>query len=193
MTQSSTLVSIKKADTVLHIVYGEVYAPDMPDSQGEFMTEETVRATAYNFLQNYRIDKIDTNHDYKENGCMVVESFIVREGDPDFIVGAWVIAIYVSDPGIWSKIISNELNGLSISAMEVVSPNTTYIDVPKVNTGITASTNGHTHTFTVYFGDDGLYQGGMTDIVEGHRHVIHVGTTTEEAKEHVHRYAILKR
>ena len=42
---------IRKTDDELQIVYGEVYAPNVPDVHGEFMTPVEVRKMAHRFLQ----------------------------------------------------------------------------------------------------------------------------------------------
>lgn len=188
---AKTLVTIKKRDKALQIVYGEVYAPNTPDSQGEFMSENTVRATAYNFMQSHRNNKVDTNHDNVINGSIIVESFIAREGDLDFIVGAWVVAIYIPDTSIWEKVLSNELNGLSIEATEILSTEPLYLQLPRTIKGTTEETEGHSHSFIVNFNDEGLYKGGSTGSNNSHTHIILNGTVTEESDGHKHRYNIL--
>ena len=81
-------IQIKKLDQDEQIVFGEVYAPDFPDSQGDYMSAREIKKMAYNFLQKGNVSNIDTNHSQVPNGSRVVESFIAREGDPIFTPGA---------------------------------------------------------------------------------------------------------
>lgn len=185
------LVAIKKADDELQVVYGEVYVPNIPDAQGEFMTAETVRATAYNFLAKKRTDQVDTNHDNEVNGSIVVESFIARKGDPDFIEGSWVVGIFIPSEEIWQAVKNQELNGFSFEALEYTEDRTIDLEVPEVIQGETDSENGHTHSYFVRFDDNGAYLGGETDYQQGHRHIIKKGTVTEYANEHCHRYSFM--
>ena len=70
----------KFAQDEQQILYAEVFAPGMPDSQGDFMSAETIREMAYDFIPQDR-SNIDLNHS-QERAALVVESFIAREGDP---------------------------------------------------------------------------------------------------------------
>lgn len=185
-----TAITIKKADEDLQVVYGEVYTPDYPDAQGEFMTAETVRATAYRFMLNGRTSNVDTNHDNKLNGSVVVESFIARAGDPDFIENAWVVAIYVPDPELWAKILSNELNGLSFEAAQRLGDTPVEFEIPEFVEGDTDEYEAHTHTFKVRFSPTGEYLGGVTNVVNGHAHTIKRGVVTELSQGHAHRYSL---
>ena len=106
-----TECAIKKADDELQIVYAEVYAPNIPDSQGEFMQPTTIRKMAHSFLAKGFVNQIDTNHDNVTNGSYVVESFIARKNDPDFIEDSWVVGVHVPDSDLWAKIKKGELNG----------------------------------------------------------------------------------
>ena len=108
------IVEFKKSDTKQQIVFGEVYVPNRRDTDGNFMTAETIEKMAHDFLankRNYQISKApDGNLD---KGC-VVESFIAREGDPDFAAGSWVVGVHVPDAKIWKSIEAGELTGFSI-------------------------------------------------------------------------------
>ena len=89
--------SLRKCDEELQIVYGEVYAPGFPDSQGDFMTAESIREMAHEFMRKGLVDKIDLNHTQVESGCYVVESFIARDDDTVFIPNSWVLGVHVYD------------------------------------------------------------------------------------------------
>ena len=108
------VVDFKKSDAKKQIVFGEVYVPDRRDTDGNFMTAETIEKMAHDFLANKRNAEISKGHDgISDKGC-VVESFIAREGDPDFIAGSWVVGVHVPDVEIWKSIEDGKLTGFSI-------------------------------------------------------------------------------
>ena len=108
------IVEFKKSDDTKQIVYGEVYKPDVKDTDGNWMTRETIEKMAHDFMANLKNDQIDRNHTGLKDKGSVVESFIVRKGDPDFIEGAWVIGVHVPDKRVWQQIVKGELTGFSI-------------------------------------------------------------------------------
>ncbi|QXN72626.1 capsid maturation protease [Rhodobacter phage RcZahn] len=186
--------SIKKSDDELRIVWGEVYAPGFPDSQGDFMSADTVREMAYGFMKKQALNAIDTNHSRELNGSIIVESFIAREDDPLFIPGAWVIGVYVPDDTVWGMVKSGELNGFSIDGHGVRVEAVLEINMPEVLIGETdAGPDGHKHTFFVKFSVEGKFLGGETSRAEdGHYHVIKAGTCTEIAGDHSHRFSFVE-
>ena len=108
------IVAFKKSDAKKQIVFGEVYVPDTKDTDGNFMTAETIEKMAHDFLANNKNFQIDREHDGNTNKGCVVESFIVRKGDPDFIEGSWVVGVYVPDIEIWKSIEKGDITGFSI-------------------------------------------------------------------------------
>lgn len=116
-TKTSHIVDFKKSDAKKQIVYGEVYVPDRKDTDGNFMTAETIEKMAHDFLISARTSRISKSHDGKENAGCVVESFIARDGDPDFITGSWVVGVHVPDVNIWKSIEDGELTGFSIEGV----------------------------------------------------------------------------
>lgn len=105
--------------TEQQLVYGEVYIPMVPDTHGDYMTAENIEAMAQSFVASGRGASIDTEHDGKLNGSVVVESFIARKGDPDFTEGAWVLGVHVSDPALWQQIKAGEITGFSMAGRGV--------------------------------------------------------------------------
>lgn len=184
-------VRITKSDSELQVVYGEVYTPDVPDSQNEIMTKDVVRETAYRFMINKRLGQVDTNHDNEVNGSMIVESFIARDGDPDFIPHSWVVGVYIPDPELWERVKNQDLNGFSLEAIEYLEDCEIELEVPDTITGTTSEESGHTHTFYVRYDDEGNYLGGETNLVNGHQHIIKRGTVTEKSNSHEHRYSYI--
>ncbi len=186
--------SLKKSDEEQRIVWGEVYAPGFPDSQGDFMTEETIREMAYGFMKKQAMDAIDTNHNRVPNGSVIVESFIAREDDALFIPGSWVLGVHVPDDETWGLVKSGELNGFSIDGHGVRVEAVLEIDMPDILAGETdEGPDGHKHTFFVKFDEDGKFLGGETSRApDGHYHVIKMGTCTEDASGHSHRFSFVE-
>ena len=108
------VVEFKKSDDEKQIVYGEVYVPEQRDTDGNWMTAATIEKMAHDFMENLRNTHIDKNHDGKTDKGTVVESFIVRKGDPDYTEGAWVVGVHVPDKTIWGQVKKGELTGFSI-------------------------------------------------------------------------------
>lgn len=189
----SLYVSIKKADAYEQIVFAEVYAPDIPDTDNEYMTAEEIKKAAYNFVKEGRIFKVDTNHDNEENGSYVVESFIARKGDPDFIEGSWVVGIHIPDEKVWKQVMDGELNGFSLEAAVLKTPQEVEVEIPAFVHGGTSENDSHSHTFKVDFDvETGDFKGGVTDTVNGHFHTIKRGTITEDAEGHNHRFSYVE-
>ena len=116
------VVSFKKSDAAKRIVYGEVYAPNERDTDGNWMSAETIEKMAHGFMQELRLVNIDKNHDGETDKGVVVESFIARESDPDFTAGAWVAAVKVADAGTWAAIEKGEITGFSIEGRGELVP-----------------------------------------------------------------------
>jgi hypothetical protein len=106
--------AFKKADDELQVAYVEAYAPGVPDSQNDFMTSDEIRLMAWKFLLDGNTKNVDREHNNQQFGAGIVESFIARDGDPDFIAGAWGVGIHVADPITWSNIKTGYINGVSL-------------------------------------------------------------------------------
>lgn len=126
-----TLVSFAKADDEQQIVWGEVYVPwtgeGAPpkadrDTHGNWARPEEIQKMAYEFMRKQRINKIDKNHDEKVTGDYIVESFIAREGDPDFTPGAWVVGTKIVKAATWTQIKKGEITGYSIGGTALIIP-----------------------------------------------------------------------
>lgn len=182
----------KKADNEKQIVWAEVYVPNVPDSQGDFMTPDDIEYAAYNFMRAGNLMNIDINHDNRVFGAYVVESFIAREEDKIFIPGAWVVAVHIPDEEVWGMVKNGELNGFSLQALAVPVDEVLELDIPPTIQGVTSEDAGHVHKFTVHFDKDGKFLGGETDEVDGHRHKIVRGTVTEEVDGHKHKFSFVE-
>lgn len=192
-THDPSCIGIKKTDDEEQIVFGEVYAPGFPDSQGDFMTAETIKDMAYRFMANGFLAKIDTQHNREENGSYIVESFIARDDDPDFITGSWVVGVKIPDGAVWGLVKSGELNGFSLDGYGVRVATTIEVDMPDTLKGETTETEGHAHGFEVAFDEAGAFLGGFTTRApDGHRHMIKRGTVTEDTNGHNHRFSFVE-
>lgn len=187
---NSTLLARKSSDEDKQIVYGEVYAPNRPDAQGEFMTAEEIEKAAHKFLIDGRLDQIDVMHDnVVVEGCCVVESFIARPDDTVFIPGAWVVGVYVPDENLWKQIKAGDINGFSMEAFVQREERPVVLEIPPVVQGLTSKSEGHVHKFYVTYDAAGKFRGGTTDVVDGHSHQILAGTHTEVTLGHSHRFS----
>ncbi len=192
MKPTDTSIVLKKTDDEWQVVWGEVYAPMVPDSQGDFMTADEIRKALYAYMRSNRLGQIDVNHDNRLYGCWAVEMFIARDDDSIFIPGSWVAGVHIPSPDLWAKVKSGELNGFSMEILAVRSEATLEMVIPDVLTGLTEITDGHDHSFQVTFDDDGNFAGGQTNTVAGHSHPIRRGTATEEVNGHTHRFSYVE-
>jgi hypothetical protein len=189
---STNTAIFKSANEDERLVFAEVYAPMRPDTDGEYMDAEGIRKMAYQFMQDMGLDQVDSQHDNNlVDGCVVVESFIARKGDPTFIEGSWVVGMHVNNAEMWDKIKKGEINGFSIEAMVHKDTKNVEIDMPNTLAGSTlpSSTDKHVHSFSVAYDPAGNFIGGTTDTVDGHFHIIKRGTITETSNGHNHRFS----
>lgn len=174
------------------MIYGEVYAPNVPDAQGDWMTAEEIRKMAHAFVRKGAMNQIDVQHDetvVASRDLHIVESFIAQKGDPTFLEGAWVIGMHIPDDETWEKIKKHEINGFSMQAEVLAYEDEHELEVPHNLKGLTTKSEEHSHTFDVRYDDDMNFLGGTTDMVNGHFHLIRAGTHTEDAAGHRHRFS----
>lgn len=187
-------VPVKKSDNAKRIVWAEVYAPDRPDADGEFMRADEIEKMAYGFMKRMKLDAVDHQHSQNEDdaeGCVAVESFIARKGDPDFIEGAWVVGMYIGNDEMWEKVEKGEINGFSMEATVLKVPQEVELEIPPVLTGKTFKDgdSDHEHEFYVAYNEEGKFLGGRTSLhTDGHFHVIKSGTITEKSGDDQHRH-----
>ena len=198
--------NVKKTNEELRLAYSEVYAPNLKDTQGDFMTAEVIRIMAHDFLANALTDQVDVRHDNDTTReCYVVESFIARKGDETFIEDAWVVAVHIMDDELWEAVKSGEINGFSMQANVRVREKILEVDIPDdgilkgitdTPTGALEGEPGHKHSYTLRFSEVGDLLGGETDEAAGHTHQIRAATVTEpprnEPTGHVHRFSFLE-
>jgi hypothetical protein len=186
----AALVPSKDDDGYERLVFAEVLIPDTPNVYGDFHTAESVRQFAYTFMVNgFGLDVNHDNGDW-EGKLYVVESFIARQNDPDFVEGAWVVGMYIPDDELWGKVLRNELQGYSWEGY--VTSQEAVLKVPgiRARVGFTgpAVSDGHRHSFFVLLDDDGRPVMGGTSVDNGHAHDIYDHTVTESNLGHTHLY-----
>lgn len=183
---------IKKTDDEQRLVFAEVIIPGLIDTQGDMFSPAAVVKIAHKFLSGMLNMKIDVNHDNVERGSYVVESFIARDSDDQFIPGAWVVGVKV-DQDTWVKVKSGELNGFSIEFM-LSKADSIKVEIDsslfmRPIVGDTFAEKDHKHVYTIQLSDTGQIVKGVTNIVAGHSHTISNSSVTDFAVGHRHKFS----
>lgn len=175
------------------VVFAEVLIPETPNVYGDYWTRDAIREAAYMFAKTgYGID-IDHDNLDRTGQVYVVESFIARQNDPDFIEGSWVIGMKIEDDTIWQAVLDGEINGYSYEAVvKFMHAILTMVD-DGVRVGFTEPDldDGHVHEFMVMVDENGRPIEGGTSETDGHSHTISSHTVTDEAEGHKHRYNLV--
>ena len=198
---SSLVASSNKSKAILiksqeeRIVLGAVYVPESIDSDGETMTREDVQRMAHDFLSSGRVDKIDIGHSCMESGNKVIESFVARDNDPDFIPGTWVLGIKINNDDDWIGIKKGELNAFSFFGAAKKESKRVLVEIVSSVSGTTkAVADGllpeHEHDYYIEFDDSGEISKGQTAMVLNHRHSISAVDATDITMDHAHRINI---
>ena len=183
------VVTIKSLDEEQQIAFGEVYAPGVVDTHGEFMLAEDIEQMEERFMKlDDRNERIDRMHDNVSVDAYPVESFIAKSDDALYTEGAWVLGIKVTDDQLWYDIKSGKLNGYSFEAMVRKVPVVIDIEYEQDKLGETEETLGHTHLYFLKMDPDGRVVGGRTSTDLNHSHEINGGTGTDESLGHSHRF-----
>lgn len=186
----------RDANGFQRVVLGEVLIPDVPNVYGDFQTRENIQEFAYWYMSEIGNWYMDIDHEGEEidDRVVIVESFIARDGDQDFIPGSWVLGTWIRDDEIWQKILDGEINGYSWEALVSTLP--VEIDVPQQNIAVgwtePALIDKHQHQFFAILDEDGRAIAGGTSYDQRHSHPIRSHTFTEEADGHSHIYNLVK-
>lgn len=184
-----------RADTQWEqVVFAEVLIPETPNVYNDYWTRESIKEFAYGFMKwGFGVDVEHDNVDVS-NVAYVVESFLARDGDPDFIAGSWVVGMKIEDAALWQAIVNNDINGYSYQALlEFLEAKFVMAD-SGLRTGTTEEVlggDGHVHSFAVLVDENNRPITGGTDEVNGHAHLITTHTVTDAADEHTHRYNLV--
>jgi len=193
--KTENFVKVIKADQVHKIVKGVVYEPFDIDTDGETMSADDVRNAAWDFIATGKQNKIDIQHDWKESGCYVVESYIAEDGDPLFPKDSWVLGVKCTDD-IFGRVLKGELNGFSFGGSVRKFSQRVLLEVAKQVVGETYENMdkglipAHSHNFIILYNKDGRIEKGVTDVVFDHQHTITYGTATDNELGHSHRVSI---
>lgn len=174
------------------VVFAEMLIPETPNTHSDYWTREAIKDAAYTFMiQGFGIDREHDNLD-RSDVVHVVESFIARDGDPDFIEGAWVVAMKIDSDELWQAVLDGEINGYSYEALNEFFPAEFTIEDDGIRQGRTEPDpeNRHDHEFLVFLDEDNRVISGGTGPggEDKHTHTISTHTITDEANGHRHRY-----
>lgn len=192
MSEDKTKLRVKFSliDEGKRVVYGVVYTPNMLDSFGGFTDSEEVERLAYRFMSLDLNRVIDTQHDNIPNGSYPVESFIAREGDPNFPEGSWVLATKVTDDELWEEILSGKYNGYSMEIKTLRRPYVVTYSTFNNIVGKTEDNSEHSHVYYLELDEKGRILRGRTSVDNGHYHEIQQNSKTEMTNSHSHRIVI---
>ena len=104
-------------ENIIMIVKGAVLIPNIPDSVGDVLDEETIRKVSLIF--NRQVNLIDVQHSLQTVGS-ILESYICDEEttfqDNVYPKGTWFVSVDVTDQEIQDAIRNGEYTGFSILA-----------------------------------------------------------------------------
>ncbi len=111
---------IVKADAKSHYVTGVVYEPMTEDTDGNYMTEDSIVKAAYWYAKNG--NQVDIQHTFEPvDSCCVVESWVAKA---DFTIdgenirkGTWLMTVEVNDDDIWQSIEKGDITGFSMGGI----------------------------------------------------------------------------
>jgi hypothetical protein len=194
INDGSISFAVSVIDESRRLVFGEVYAPNKIDAFGWFMEPTEVEKMAHRFMKLDLSTCIDTNHDNVPNGSYPVQSFIAREGDPQFTPGAWVLGVKVTNETLWNAIVKGEINAFSMEIYVKKVPATVQYEVVGKQVGMTepAGDDQHTHYFYAEVDTSGRVVKGKTSTNAGHYHEIDVNSVTQATNNHAHRFFVGK-
>lgn len=178
----------RDAEGYERIVFSEMIVPNTLNSFNDFHTEGSVKEFAYTFMANrFGWDREHDQQDISDKVALV-ESFIARDGDPDFIPGAWVVGLHIFDDQLWSDVLAGEINGYSYEALVRSLPIEVVVDDNRMVYGITEKdvVDGHVHAFVALLDEYGSVISGGTEVTDGHEHSISRSTYTDDADSHSH-------
>jgi hypothetical protein len=176
------------------IVFAEVLVPETPNVFGDYWTREAIKEAAYAFMENgFGID-VEHDNDDVTGDVHVVEAFIARDNDEEFIPGSWVVAMRINNDSMWQDVLNGNINGYSYEALVSMLPATFAMIDDGVRMGITEPDpiDGHVHEFVVFVDENNRPVGGGTTETDGHEHPISSHTITDEAAGHTHRYNLVE-
>lgn len=177
------------------VVYAEVIIPEYLNTYNDYYSEKAVREFAYAYMiHGFSVDLEHSGPNLTDE-AFVVESFVARDNDPDFIPGSWVIGVYIPDDTLWEKVLNREINGFSYRADVDFTPVEAEVAGTNMFFGTTEPDplDGHQHRFFIITDADGKLLSGGTDETNDHEHPITRHTFTGMAAGHKHVFNYAKR
>lgn len=115
MTVVRRVAEFAKRDDARRLVWCELLSPGGEGSPA--ISAGEVRGAAFRFMLGLARGEYSV-----PEGVEVVESFIAREGDPDFATGAWVLAMKLAGD-VWRAVSSGEVDACEVEIrLESVEP-----------------------------------------------------------------------
>lgn len=118
--KKSITVAIAKANEEEQTVTGVVLQPEVVDGQGDIMSSDVIKETAYNFLANFNAKtKLGLQHSTFPKGKLaLVESYLAPMnfvlGSKTVKQGSWIMTVKVLDSALWKKVKDGKITGFSI-------------------------------------------------------------------------------
>lgn len=123
-TTVSRSVAIVKTETEQRLVFGVVYAPDVLDAHGDFMTATEIEKACN--LYGATMQVVNKQHG-EDVAVDVVQNYIapadfVADNGVTIKKGTWLQVMKVHDDDLWAKIKSGEMTGYSFEGYAVRTP-----------------------------------------------------------------------
>lgn len=199
MMSSIKILDRGDATELERVIMAELLIPDVPNTYGDIYTRESISEFMVEFARRgYGIDIDHDNEDVRNEKLIVVESFLARKGDPDFIEGSWVVGMKVLDDDLWEQVQAGKYNGFSYEALVEMLPVELQHLRNRQVVGVTSpALDGHVHEFLVLLDPLNRPISGATGVSRGHSHTISYHTVTDPHTDlfgngHMHRYHVVK-
>ena len=120
MNDLNKSIHIFKVNADLREVTGCVLIPEIPDAQGDIISEGEIQNAAHAFMLGYRAQQSEMGlmHKKTTSKIVVLESYCapvdMTINNNAITKGSWVLKVRVNDNGIWAQVKSGELQGFSI-------------------------------------------------------------------------------
>lgn len=131
--RADATLKLSEIDKERRMLYGAALIPDKlilridPETKEEYYIKfprQAIEKIARNFMKKGNQSEATFMHEFRVDGCTVVESWI-KESDVDKSVslglnegdGTWFIGMKVDDDGVWDKVKAGEVFGFSIEGL----------------------------------------------------------------------------
>lgn len=118
--QEKENIAIVKYDNEKRIIYGVVFQPETPDSDGEVISEEEIEKAMIGYMED--LQRFDTEHDLKiRDDVKLIENYIApqdlqftyRDKDTTIKKGSWIQGVRVYNDSLWQDIQDGNITGFS--------------------------------------------------------------------------------